>query len=225
MDDASLIRTWHKYKLGARLRSLIRKKLHFHRKVSHTGFNHTFHNAEHFSRDLLLQLFSLVCPLIQLSQYVLLMWARGVLGQITLTPSTIDRTRTTTVTKTVTQVSVSLTTSIITTATTSTATVTAPITYRETTTVVATKTATTTQTTTQTTTVPCSLVNCPKITSTGTICKSCFVAQCTTTSTVTRSCGCSSALATTTVDFGCEQPDVCNRIGCRTVYAVATPAC
>ncbi|KAF4840601.1 hypothetical protein CGCSCA4_v010024 [Colletotrichum siamense] len=151
--------------------------------------------------------------------FSLLAW--GVFGQITLTPSTIDRTRTTTVTKTVTQISVSLTTSIMTTATTSTATVTAPITYREITTVVATKTATTTQTTTQTTTVPCSLVNCPKITSTGTICKSCFVAQCTTTSTVTRSCGCSSALATTTVDFGCEQPDVCNRIGCRTVFMMA----
>ncbi|KXH53071.1 hypothetical protein CSAL01_13802 [Colletotrichum salicis] len=133
---------------------------------------------------------------------------------ITLTPSTIDRARTVTVTRT------EIRETTMTATTTATAVVTSPTTLRE----VSTTTALVTQIITKTTTAPCSSLSCPKITSTGTICKSCFVAQCTTTSYITRSCGCP-VLSTTSVDFECGEADVCNKIGCRTVYAVATPAC
>ncbi|KAG7058271.1 Gelatinase B [Colletotrichum scovillei] len=135
---------------------------------------------------------------------------------ITLTPSTIDRARTVTVTRTETRETTTTAT------TTATAVVTSPTTttLRE----VSITTALVTQIITRTTTAPCSALNCPKVTSTGTICKSCFVAQCTTTSSITKSCGCP-VLSTASVDFECEEADVCNKIGCRTVYAVATPVC
>jgi len=138
----------------------------------------------------------------------------GVAAQVTLTPTTICRgptcttcpvteTHTQTTTKTATETFVSVKT------TTTTDTVTKTnIVYQ-----------TTTQTTTYTTTKPC--VSCPSVTSTGTICRSCLVAGCTTTSILKKPAGCDT-LPTATVSFPCDRADVCNQIGCRTVYAIQT---
>ncbi|KAK8074967.1 hypothetical protein PG997_009630 [Apiospora hydei] len=43
--------------------------------------------------------------------------------------------------------------------------------------------------------------DCPKLTSTGTACRSCFVPDCTETVQTTKSCGCPAAVPTTTVNF------------------------
>ncbi|KAL1850785.1 hypothetical protein Daus18300_012793 [Diaporthe australafricana] len=63
--------------------------------------------------------------------------------------------------------------------------------------------------------------NCSTLTSTATYCKSCLVPDCTTTSYITKSAGCD-ALPTETVSFPCENPDSCNKIGCKTVYSIQT---
>ncbi|KAI6465975.1 hypothetical protein MCOR15_003121 [Pyricularia oryzae] len=41
---------------------------------------------------------------------------------------------------------------------------------------------------------------------------------------VSKPCGCDN-LATTSIDLGCDSPNVCNRIGCKTVYDIKTAAC
>lgn len=63
--------------------------------------------------------------------------------------------------------------------------------------------------------------NCSTLTSTATYCKSCLVPDCTTTSYITKSAGCD-ALPTETVSFPCENPDSCQKIGCKTVYSIQT---
>lgn len=80
---------------------------------------------------------------------------------------------------------------------------------------------------TYTTTVPgvCTTSpSCPTITSTATYCKSCLVPDCTSTSTVNKVCGCDT-LPTAVVSFPCSDPDSCNKIGCKTVYATKTAKC
>lgn len=72
-------------------------------------------------------------------------------------------------------------------------------------------------------TCPTTKPNCPTLTSTATYCKSCLVPDCTTTSYLTKSAGCD-VLATSTVSFPCENPDSCNKIGCKTVYSIQTQA-
>ncbi|KAK6820716.1 hypothetical protein PG990_012700 [Apiospora arundinis] len=67
--------------------------------------------------------------------------------------------------------------------------------------------------------------DCPKLTSTGTACRSCFVPDCTETVQTTKSCGCPAAMPTTTVNFPCNNPDSCGLIGCKTQYQIATEAC
>ncbi|KAK7985120.1 hypothetical protein PG988_002742 [Apiospora saccharicola] len=68
-------------------------------------------------------------------------------------------------------------------------------------------------------------MDCPKLTSTGTACRSCFVPDCTETVQTTKSCGCPTAMPTTTVNFPCSNPDSCGLIGCKTQYQIATEAC
>ncbi|KAK1762217.1 hypothetical protein QBC33DRAFT_602056 [Phialemonium atrogriseum] len=80
-------------------------------------------------------------------------------------------------------------------------------------------TVTTTETVTKTTGSACGGGNCPTLTSTGTVCKTCLVPQCTTTQVVNKPAGCNN-LATVSTSFGCNDADVCNKIGCRTVYAI-----
>lgn len=72
-------------------------------------------------------------------------------------------------------------------------------------------------------TCPTTKPNCPTLTSTATYCKSCLVPDCTTTSYLTKSAGCD-VLPTATVSFPCENPDSCNKIGCKTVYSIQTQA-
>ncbi|KAK8061290.1 hypothetical protein PG994_007656 [Apiospora phragmitis] len=67
--------------------------------------------------------------------------------------------------------------------------------------------------------------DCPKLTSTGTACRLCFVPDCTETVQTTKSCGCPAAVPTTTVNFPCKDPDSCGLIGCKTQYQIATEAC
>ncbi|KAK8104023.1 uncharacterized protein PG998_011056 [Apiospora kogelbergensis] len=67
--------------------------------------------------------------------------------------------------------------------------------------------------------------DCPKLTSTGTACRSCFVPDCTETIQTTKSCGCPAAMPTATVNFPCNNPDSCGLIGCKTQYQIATEAC
>lgn len=55
-------------------------------------------------------------------------------------------------------------------------------------------------------------------------CRTCLVPGCTTTVAVSKPCGCDN-LATTSIDLGCDAPNVCNRIGCKTVYDIKTAAC
>ncbi|KAI6607793.1 hypothetical protein MCOR12_000214 [Pyricularia oryzae] len=55
-------------------------------------------------------------------------------------------------------------------------------------------------------------------------CRTCLVPGCTTTVAVSKPCGCDN-LATTSIDLGCDSPNVCNRIGCKTVYDIKTAAC
>ncbi|KAJ9145310.1 hypothetical protein NKR23_g5474 [Pleurostoma richardsiae] len=151
------------------------------------------------------------------------------LGQgITLTPTTITRggSRTTTCPAPSTLTRTSLITSLITATslvtTTTISTSIATITLLQPTT----STRTITHTATRTTIAPCvPSAHCPTLTATGTACRTCLVPQCTTTQALTRPCGCAGALASTTVNFPCADPDSCNNIGCRTVYAVATAAC
>ncbi|KAI6322757.1 hypothetical protein MCOR29_004642 [Pyricularia oryzae] len=56
------------------------------------------------------------------------------------------------------------------------------------------------------------------------VCRTCLVPGCTTTVAVSKPCGCDN-LATTSIDLGCDSPNVCNRIGCKTVYDIKTAAC
>ncbi|KAK2608115.1 hypothetical protein N8I77_006748 [Diaporthe amygdali] len=63
--------------------------------------------------------------------------------------------------------------------------------------------------------------NCSTLTSTATYCKSCLVPDCTTTSSITKSAGCD-VLSTAVVSFPCDSPDSCQKIGCKTVYAIQT---
>ncbi|KAL2016432.1 hypothetical protein VTK56DRAFT_3519 [Thermocarpiscus australiensis] len=135
--------------------------------------------------------------------------ASAVLGQVTLTPSTVRTGRPGLPTATVT----------VTATVTETKTQTSTVTSVSTSTVVSTRTATTTATVTK----PCT--PCPTVTRTATACATCFVPQCTTTAVLTRPCGCAGALPTATVAFPCSDPDSCNLMGCTTVYDVQTAAC
>ncbi|EJT82451.1 hypothetical protein GGTG_02424 [Gaeumannomyces tritici R3-111a-1] len=72
---------------------------------------------------------------------------------------------------------------------------------------------------TVTTTRPCApAANCPTLTSTATACRTCLLPDCTDTVIVNRPAGCTGLLPTTSIDLGCNVPNVCNRIGCKTVY-------
>lgn len=87
-------------------------------------------------------------------------------------------------------------------------------------------TVTKTESYTVTTTKPASTCvtskpTCPTLTSTATYCKSCFVPDCTTTQYLTKSARCD-VLPTATVSFPCDDPDSCNKIGCKTVYSIQT---
>lgn len=62
---------------------------------------------------------------------------------------------------------------------------------------------------------------CPTLTSTATYCKSCLVPDCSTTSYLTKPAGCD-VLPTATVSFPCDDPDSCNKIGCKTLYSIQT---
>lgn len=84
-----------------------------------------------------------------------------------------------------------------------------------------------TSTITQAVTLPCApQAACPTLTRTGTACRTCLLPGCVTSVRLTRSCGCPAALPTSTVNFACNDndPGVCNRIGCTTVYDVVTQA-
>ena len=134
---------------------------------------------------------------------LLSIFAAGAAAQITLQPTTIRGpgvcpvTTTRTSTTTVTQVVISTTT------------------RRET------LTSTATVTTTKTTCAPSA--PCPTITTTPTVCRTCLVAACTETKTVTKPAGCANPV-TATANLACDVDDVCNKIGCKTVWEVATKA-
>ncbi|KAL5868404.1 hypothetical protein ACKVWC_009171 [Pyricularia oryzae] len=135
--------------------------------------------------------------------------------QITLTPTTIRGgacpiTLTSTIKQTQTQTQTQTVTSVSTTTRTSVSTVTSTSTVRQTITSVATVTR--------------ACVSCPTLTATATACRTCLVPGCTTTVAVSKPCGCDN-LATTSIDLGCDAPNVCNRIGCKTVYDIKTAAC
>ena len=84
---------------------------------------------------------------------------------------------------------------------------------------VTTTTTTTTSRQTVTTTKPCGPAdNCPTLTSTSTACRTCLLPGCTDTVIVNRPAGCTGPLPTTSIDLGCNVPNVCNKIGCKTVY-------
>jgi hypothetical protein len=181
--------------------------------------------------------------------------ASGVLGQITLTPSSVRGgggvvtvteyefdTITETRTKTESYIREITTTRLATTTIppqTVTRTVTQPPvttttiiynTISRTTTVTTTRvsTATVTQTLVRESTVTrCEGggAACPTITQTATACRSCLVPQCTTTQALTRPCGCNGALPTAVVSFPCDRSDSCQKIGCTTVYSIQTARC
>ncbi|TLD08873.1 uncharacterized protein PgNI_07459 [Pyricularia grisea] len=153
-----------------------------------------------------------------LSFHVLILGALATFAtaqQITLTPTTIRGgacpiTLTSTIKQTQTVTSVSTTTS------TSVSTVTAIST--------STSISTVRQTITSVATVTRACVSCPTLTATATACRTCLVPGCTTTVAVSKPCGCDN-LSTTSIDLGCDAANVCNRIGCKTVYDIKTAAC
>ncbi|KAK3319561.1 hypothetical protein B0T19DRAFT_487888 [Cercophora scortea] len=140
-------------------------------------------------------------------------------GPITLTPSTICKgsecASTSPVTKTVT---VPTTTTAI-----STTKIVSTITNVQT--VTETRVVSVTQTVAGSCAAVPTAANCAVLTATGTVCKSCIVPGCTKTEVVTKSCGCVSPFATTTINFPCGNPNACDNVGCKTVYATATQKC
>ncbi|PSR87317.1 hypothetical protein BD289DRAFT_236486 [Coniella lustricola] len=90
-----------------------------------------------------------------------------------------------------------------------------------------TKTITTTETIT--TSVPSTTSfgagSCPTVTSTGSVCSTCFYPECIVLSTIDAPCSCPTPLATVRLDYPCQDDGECIPLGCGTFYSVASRTC